>query len=70
MRPQGPLGHPIREVGQARALGDIISFGQNSSRIFARWPGVFEQFDPIIHKSGEVNFFDWNGKYVTTQSWG
>ncbi|KAK3321932.1 hypothetical protein B0H66DRAFT_474442 [Apodospora peruviana] len=49
-------------------LGDIISFGQNSSRFFKKWPGVWEQLDLIIHKSEEVHFFDWKGKYVTTQS--
>ena len=50
-------------------LGDIISFGQNSSRIFAAWPGVTAQFDPLIHKAGAVDFRDWTGRYVTTQSW-
>ncbi|KAK3376876.1 hypothetical protein B0T24DRAFT_231867 [Lasiosphaeria ovina] len=49
-------------------LGDIISFGQNSSRFFSKWPGVWEALEPIIHKSEEVKFYDWLGKYATTQS--
>ncbi|KAK3940904.1 hypothetical protein QBC46DRAFT_384095 [Diplogelasinospora grovesii] len=51
-----------------KPLGDIISFGQNSSRFFAKWPGVKEAIDPIIHKSEEFHFHDWRGKFVTTQS--
>ncbi|KAK3320127.1 hypothetical protein B0T19DRAFT_479118 [Cercophora scortea] len=49
-------------------LGDIISFGQNSSRFFHKWPGVAEALDPIIHKSEVFHFHDWRGKFVTTQS--
>ncbi|KAK3384934.1 hypothetical protein B0H63DRAFT_494151 [Podospora didyma] len=49
-------------------LGDIISFGQNSSRFFDKWPGVREALDPIVHKSDEFHFHDWLGKFVTTQS--
>jgi len=49
-------------------LGDIISFGQNSTRIMVKWPGVWEALQPIIHKTEVVHFLDWNGKFVTTQS--
>ncbi|KAK4229257.1 hypothetical protein QBC38DRAFT_508382 [Podospora fimiseda] len=52
----------------SQTLGDIISFGQNSSRFFAKWPGVLEKLDPIIHQSTEFHFHDWQGKFVTTQS--
>ncbi|KAK0716612.1 hypothetical protein B0T21DRAFT_296327 [Apiosordaria backusii] len=49
-------------------LGDIISFGQNSSRIFNNWGNLRQQLDPIIHKAEEVHFHDSSGRYVTTQS--
>jgi 2-polyprenyl-6-methoxyphenol hydroxylase-like FAD-dependent oxidoreductase len=49
-------------------LGDIISFGQNSSRIFDHWPGVRAALDPLIHKTDEFHFHDKNGRFVTTQS--
>ncbi|KAM7192152.1 hypothetical protein V8F20_008987 [Naviculisporaceae sp. PSN 640] len=50
-------------------LGDIISFGQNSTRFFQKnWPGVWDQLFPLIHKAEEIHFHDWTGNYVTTQS--
>ncbi|KAK3990923.1 hypothetical protein QBC44DRAFT_393854 [Cladorrhinum sp. PSN332] len=52
----------------SQTLGDIISFGQNSSRFFSKWPGVLARLEPIIHKSTEFHFHDWKGKFVTTQS--
>lgn len=64
-------GHDVlllEKVAHLKPLGDIISFGQNSSRIFARWPGVMEQFDPIIHKSNAFHYHNWEGKFATTQS--
>lgn len=50
-------------------LGDVISFGQNSARFFDKWPGVREKLDPLNHKAKEFHYYDWTGKYVTTQSW-
>lgn len=64
-------GHSVivlEKAQELKPLGDIISFGQNSSRMFEKWPGVVEQLLPIIHKSEAVDFFDWQGRYVTTQS--
>lgn len=64
-------GHDVillEKVSNLKPLGDIISFGQNSSRIFAKWPGVMEQFDPIIHKSTAFHYHNWEGKYATSQS--
>ncbi|KAJ9138483.1 6-hydroxynicotinate 3-monooxygenase [Pleurostoma richardsiae] len=64
-------GHSVtvlEKVPELKPLGDIISFGQNSSRIFARWPGVTEALDPIIHKTDSINYLNWQGKFVTTQS--
>ncbi|KAJ4396736.1 hypothetical protein N0V93_000957 [Gnomoniopsis smithogilvyi] len=64
-------GHDVillEKVSNLKPLGDIISFGQNASRIFAKWPGVMEQFEPIIHKANAFHYHDWEGKYATTQS--
>ncbi|KAI3395989.1 hypothetical protein diail_559 [Diaporthe ilicicola] len=64
-------GHSVtvfERVSELKPLGDIISFGQNASRIFAKWPGVMEKMDPIIHKSEGINYYNWEGKYVTSQS--
>lgn len=51
-------------------LGDIISFGSNSGRIFQRWPGVPEQLDPIVHKSDCLRYKYWDGEDIYTQYWG
>ncbi|KAK5659242.1 hypothetical protein OQA88_1334 [Cercophora sp. LCS_1] len=64
-------GHHVTLLDKSptlQPLGDIISFGQNSSRFFDKWPGVREQLDPIIHRSEVFHFHDWTGRYVTTQS--
>ncbi|KAK3690086.1 hypothetical protein B0T22DRAFT_187630 [Podospora appendiculata] len=64
-------GHQVLLFDKAPGLaplGDIISFGQNSSRFFHKWPGVAEALDPVIHKSEVFHFHDWRGKFVTTQS--
>lgn len=64
-------GHHVtifEKVSKLKPLGDIISFGQNAGRIFAKWPGVMEQFEPIIHKSNALTYHNWEGKKVTTQS--
>ncbi|KAK4151055.1 hypothetical protein C8A00DRAFT_45680 [Chaetomidium leptoderma] len=64
-------GHSVLLVDKAPELvplGDIISFGQNSSRIFDQWPGVRAALDPLIHKADVFHFHDWQGNFVTTQS--
>lgn len=64
-------GHEVvifEKVSELKPLGDVISFGQNASRIFTKWPGVMEQFEPIIHKSEELHYHDFKGRFVTTQS--
>jgi len=63
-------GHSVtvfERVSELKPLGDIISFGQNASRIFAKWPGVVEKMEPIIHKSEGLNYYNWKGKFVTSQ---
>lgn len=64
-------GHDVilfEKVTELKPLGDIISFGQNGSRIFMKWPGVWDQLEPIIHHTDGVEFYNWEGKYVTYQS--
>ncbi|KUI67141.1 6-hydroxynicotinate 3-monooxygenase [Cytospora mali] len=64
-------GHSVtvfERVSDLKPLGDIISFGQNASRIFMKWPGVMEKMELIIHKSEAFTYHDWEGKFVTTQS--
>lgn len=64
-------GHSVlllEKSPQLSPLGDIISFGQNSSRFFKKWPGVWDQLDSIIHKAEHVDYYDWHGNFVTTQS--
>lgn len=51
-------------------LGDVISFGSNSSRIFSRWKGIPEQLDPICHKSACIRYKYWTGEDIYTQWWG
>lgn len=51
-------------------LGDIISFGSNSGRIFGRWPGVPEKLRPICHVSDHIDFNDWKGERIYSQYWG
>ncbi|CAN8095648.1 unnamed protein product [Discula destructiva] len=58
----------FEKVPNLKPLGDIISFGQNSSRTFAKWPGVMEQIRPIVLKTDFFNYYNWEGKFVTTQS--
>ena len=63
-------GHSVvvfERFPELKPLGDIISFGQNSSRMFAKWPGVVEQMDPIIHRAEKLRYHDWQGRFVTTQ---
>jgi 2-polyprenyl-6-methoxyphenol hydroxylase-like FAD-dependent oxidoreductase len=64
-------GHHVilfEKVAELKPLGDIISFGQNSSRVFTKWPGVWDALEPIIHRTNEISYFDWQGRFVTTQS--
>jgi len=50
-------------------LGDIISFGPNSGRIFQRWEGVEEQLDPICHRSEGLVLKTYTGETLFTQTW-
>ncbi|KAF2464336.1 putative monooxygenase [Lindgomyces ingoldianus] len=52
-----------------RQLGDIISFGSNSGRIFRRWPGVEDALDPICHHSGGLDFYAYDNEFLCRQTW-
>jgi 2-polyprenyl-6-methoxyphenol hydroxylase-like FAD-dependent oxidoreductase len=52
-----------------RQLGDIISFGSNSGRIFCSWPGVAEKLDPICHHSSGLDFRTFDDEFLTRQIW-
>ncbi|ORY18117.1 salicylate hydroxylase [Clohesyomyces aquaticus] len=52
-----------------RQLGDIISFGSNSGRIFRRWPGVEEALDPICHHSDGLDFRAFDDDFLIRQIW-
>ncbi|KAF2438538.1 putative monooxygenase [Karstenula rhodostoma CBS 690.94] len=53
-----------------RQLGDIISFGSNSGRIFRSWPGVEEKLDPICHHSDGLDFRTYDNEFLCRQTWG
>lgn len=54
---------------ERRQLGDIISFGSNSGRIFRSWPGVEEKLDPICHHSDGLEFRAFDDDFLTRQIW-
>ncbi|KAH8595536.1 putative monooxygenase [Bisporella sp. PMI_857] len=65
-------GHSVlllESFPELKTLGDIISFGSNSGRIFQRWPGVDALLDPIIHKSDGLRLKTYLGEDLLEQSW-
>ncbi|KKY27247.1 putative salicylate hydroxylase [Phaeomoniella chlamydospora] len=65
-------GHSVilfDKVPEIKALGDIISFSTNSTKFFERWPGVAEKLEKIAHQSDHLDLNDWNGNFITSQSW-
>ena len=65
-------GHSVlvlESFPELKTLGDIISFGSNSGRIFQRWPGMDDLLDPIIHKSDGLRLKTWLGEDLLEQSW-
>lgn len=52
-----------------RQLGDIISFGSNSGRIFRSWPGVEEKLDPLCHHSDGLDFRTYDDEFLCRQIW-
>jgi hypothetical protein len=65
-------GHDVilmEKVKNSKPLGDMISFSSNSGRIFERWEGVVESLDPIVHRSDLLDFYSWEGEFMTRQVW-
>ncbi len=66
-------GHDVtvlESFPELKPLGDIISFGQNSARIFRRWPGVADRLEPISHRAAGVTFNTFRGDLILEQTWG
>jgi 2-polyprenyl-6-methoxyphenol hydroxylase-like FAD-dependent oxidoreductase len=65
-------GHSVvllEKVKELKPLGDLISFGSNAARVFHKWGNVFETLDPLTYKSPGIDYFNWEGKFVTRQNW-
>ena len=65
-------GHSVillEKVSELKPLGDIISFSSNSGKIFERWENLVETLEPICHHSDGIDFFDWEGHFITRQTW-
>ncbi|KAF2660296.1 salicylate hydroxylase [Lophiostoma macrostomum CBS 122681] len=54
---------------ERRQLGDIISFGSNSGRIFRSWPGVEDELDPVCHHSDGLTFRAFDDDFLCRQIW-
>jgi 2-polyprenyl-6-methoxyphenol hydroxylase-like FAD-dependent oxidoreductase len=52
-----------------KVLGDVISFGPNSGRIFRNWPGMEERLEPICHETNEIQIRTWKGELILKQNW-
>ncbi|KAI0811554.1 putative monooxygenase [Xylaria sp. FL0064] len=59
----------LEKFPELKLLGDIISFGPNSSRIFQRWPGVAEQLDVLSQRADGLVIKNWLGETLLTQTW-
>ncbi|KAI1151221.1 putative monooxygenase [Nemania diffusa] len=65
-------GHSVtllEKFPELKLLGDIISFGPNSSRIFGRWPGVAERMDALSQRADGLVIKDWRGETLLKQTW-
>ncbi|KAI1644007.1 putative monooxygenase [Daldinia loculata] len=65
-------GHDVlvlEKFQELKLLGDIISFGPNSSRLFRRWPGVAEQLEPLSMRADAITLKSWKGETLFTQYW-
>ncbi|KAI1443329.1 putative monooxygenase [Annulohypoxylon stygium] len=65
-------GHDVlvlEKFPELKLLGDIISFGPNSSRLFCRWPGVAEQLEPLSMRADAITLKSWKGETLFKQYW-
>ncbi|CAK7235671.1 hypothetical protein SCUCBS95973_009346 [Sporothrix curviconia] len=66
---QGHTVTVLEKFPERKELGDIISFGQNASRIFRRWPGVAAKIEPLSHRANSLQIRTWDGHPLLTQRW-
>ncbi|OAA56209.1 Aromatic-ring hydroxylase-like protein [Niveomyces insectorum RCEF 264] len=66
---QGHTVTVLEKFVARKELGDIISFGQNSSRIFRRWPGVADKLEPLSHRAAALTMRTWDGHPLLRQTW-
>ncbi|KAL1890328.1 hypothetical protein Sste5346_008330 [Sporothrix stenoceras] len=66
---QGHTVTVLEKFPVRKELGDIISFGQNSSRIFRRWPGVAEKIEPLSHRANSLQIKTFDGHPLLRQEW-
>ncbi|ERS96736.1 hypothetical protein HMPREF1624_06945 [Sporothrix schenckii ATCC 58251] len=66
---QGHTVTVLEKFPVRKELGDIISFGQNSSRIFRRWPGVAERIEPLSHRANSLQIKTFDGHPLLRQEW-
>ncbi|KAL7622834.1 hypothetical protein AAE478_006513 [Parahypoxylon ruwenzoriense] len=59
----------LEKFPELKLLGDIISFGPNSSRLFCRWPGVAEKLEPLSMRADSITLKSWQGETLYTQYW-
>ncbi|KAI0197492.1 putative monooxygenase [Astrocystis sublimbata] len=65
-------GHSVtllEKFSELKILGDIISFGPNSSRIFQRWPGVADKLDSLSQRADRLEIKNWEGETILKQTW-
>ncbi|CAK7224040.1 hypothetical protein SBRCBS47491_005413 [Sporothrix bragantina] len=66
---QGHTVTVLEKFPVRKELGDIISFGQNASRIFRRWPGVASKIEPLSHRANSLQIKTCDGHHLLTQRW-
>ncbi|KAI1841598.1 hypothetical protein JX265_004672 [Neoarthrinium moseri] len=65
-------GHSVillEKVKNLKPLGDLITFAANAAGVFKKWENVVETLEPLCYKAPGISYFDWTGRFVTTQLW-
>jgi 2-polyprenyl-6-methoxyphenol hydroxylase-like FAD-dependent oxidoreductase len=57
------------KIEDLQRIGDIISFDPNGSRLFKRWPGVWDALQPITRHAQVLDMNAWTGELMTQQSY-
>ncbi|KAH8663391.1 putative monooxygenase [Tricladium varicosporioides] len=66
-------GHSVlvlESFQERKKLGDGISFGPNSGRIFLSWPGMNERLEPITWNTDGLTIKSWKGEHILDQDFG